>query len=224
MTAWKRANPEKHAQNLLSESAKRKALTLSKQAAHQCVMCTKVFDGRARTCSRECELAFVRRAALERALALHRQEAKVIDCEECGTQFCPIYGASNAILCVPCMQTRKRAAHAMGKAVRKAKIRSVLTERVNPIKVLERDGWQCRLCGVATPQAKRGTYETNAPELDHRIPISKGGPHTYANTQCACRACNQAKGDSLNWAPPANPGGLKVQRDQRETAREPHIP
>lgn len=31
--------------------------------------------------------------------------------------------------------------------------------------------------------------------LDHIVPISKGGPHTYSNTQCLCRDCNLKKSD-----------------------------
>lgn len=68
-------------------------------------------------------------------------------------------------------------------------------EYVNPFKVFERDGWRCQICGKPTPRSRRGTLHPNAPELDHIVPISKGGPHAYANTQCACRACNIEKGD-----------------------------
>src|SRR5690606_14803487 len=66
-------------------------------------------------------------------------------------------------------------------------------EPVNVLLVFERDGWRCQICGKDTPQSRRGTNYSNAPELDHRIPISKGGPHTYDNVQCACRECNGRK-------------------------------
>jgi 5-methylcytosine-specific restriction endonuclease McrA len=66
------------------------------------------------------------------------------------------------------------------------------------LKVFERDGWKCQICGKQTPRARRGYRYSNAPELDHRIPISKGGPHTYGNTQCACRACNLEKSNRSN--------------------------
>ena len=42
-------------------------------------------------------------------------------------------------------------------------------------------------------QKRRGTRYSNAPELDHRVPISKGGTHLYTNVQCACRDCNGKK-------------------------------
>ncbi|MHB8123996.1 MAG: HNH endonuclease [Desulfuromonadaceae bacterium] len=68
-------------------------------------------------------------------------------------------------------------------------------EAVNPIRVFERDRWKCQLCKRATPRKLRGTLDDRAPELDHIKPISKGGEHSYRNTQCACRACNLAKSD-----------------------------
>jgi 5-methylcytosine-specific restriction endonuclease McrA len=68
-------------------------------------------------------------------------------------------------------------------------------EQVDPFKVFDRDKWQCQLCGVKTPKVKRGTNDSNAPELDHILPIAKGGAHTYLNTQCACRKCNMKKSD-----------------------------
>lgn len=76
-----------------------------------------------------------------------------------------------------------------------ARARGVEYESVDSSKVFARDGWRCQICGTATPKSRRGTNHSNAPQLDHRIPISKGGPHTYANIQCACRRCNMAKGN-----------------------------
>lgn len=82
------------------------------------------------------------------------------------------------------------------KAVRRARERGVNSERFDPIAVLARDRWRCQLCGVKTPQAKRGSIDDNAPELDHIVPLSKGGGHTQANTQCLCRRCNGVKSDA----------------------------
>ena len=32
-------------------------------------------------------------------------------------------------------------------------------------------------------------------QIDHVIPLSKGGAHTYENLRVACAACNGRKGD-----------------------------
>lgn len=79
---------------------------------------------------------------------------------------------------------RKRASHY-----------GVRYEPINTIAVFERDGWRCQVCGVRTPRSKRGTFADNAPELDHRVPMSRGGPHTWDNVQCCCRSCNIKKGN-----------------------------
>jgi len=75
-------------------------------------------------------------------------------------------------------------------------MRAVAVESVDPIKVFDRDGWRCQLCGKKTPKAKRGTYSRNAPELDHIMPLSLGGEHSYRNTQCLCRSCNGSKSNT----------------------------
>lgn len=68
------------------------------------------------------------------------------------------------------------------------------------IDICKRDGWRCQKCGCDTPQELRGTNEPNAPEVDHIVPLAKGGPHTKENLQNLCRTCNQAKGDSDDGA------------------------
>lgn len=91
-----------------------------------------------------------------------------------------------------------RAAKRISKAARSARKRgAVVSESVSPRRVFERAGWRCQICGVKTPAKYRGTHRHDAPELDHVVPLSKGGAHTYANAQCACRACNQWKSDRL---------------------------
>jgi 5-methylcytosine-specific restriction endonuclease McrA len=88
-----------------------------------------------------------------------------------------------------------------GKAKRRAAARGSDAERFDPFEIFDRDGWRCHLCGVKTVKAKRGTHHPLAPELDHIIPISKGGPHTRANTACSCRRCNHAKGCEIIGQP-----------------------
>jgi hypothetical protein len=80
------------------------------------------------------------------------------------------------------------------KARRRALERGAKADRIDPIAVFRRDKWRCKLCGVKTPQELRGTYEPNAPELDHVQSLADGGEHIWANVQCACRQCNIEKG------------------------------
>lgn len=77
---------------------------------------------------------------------------------------------------------------------KRARYKAATIELVDPFRVFDRDGWLCHLCGRATLKSKRGTTHPLAPELDHIVPLSKGGEHSYRNTACSCRRCNSAKG------------------------------
>ncbi len=52
--------------------------------------------------------------------------------------------------------------------------------------IYERDGYKCCKCGVSDWCAKL--------EIDHIIPIAKGGKSTYDNLQTLCHNCNVEKG------------------------------
>lgn len=123
------------------------------------------------------------------------QILEVKACKVCDLSFVPVStGGRPGEYCGQQCRDVADAAHArVQKAQRKALLASVTVDRADPYKVFDRDRWRCQLCGIRTPKSQRGTYEDNAPELDHILPISKGGSHSYMNTQCACRKCNSAK-------------------------------
>ena len=51
--------------------------------------------------------------------------------------------------------------------------------------VLHRDGHRCQYCG------------SRAESVDHVVPRSRGGQHTWENVVAACRRCNTVKRDRL---------------------------
>lgn len=59
--------------------------------------------------------------------------------------------------------------------------------------VIERDGAICQICGNITN--KESFW--GQPTIDHIVPMSKGGSHTWDNVQLACMKCNAKKADSL---------------------------
>ena len=67
-----------------------------------------------------------------------------------------------------------------------------------------RHGWQCHICGDPIPRMLRGTGYTiespdpRFPDIEHVIPLSRGGLHFYGNLRLAHRSCNQRKGHSDN--------------------------
>lgn len=68
---------------------------------------------------------------------------------------------------------------------------------ITQTKVFTRDRWTCQLCGCRTPKRLKGRNMPRSPEIDHIIPISLGGTHTWENVQCACHACNMEKGANV---------------------------
>jgi hypothetical protein len=84
--------------------------------------------------------------------------------------------------------------------VRRMRIKITSVGKVNLLAVLDRDGWVCQMCGKDTPESLRGSTHPLAPEVDHIVPISRGGRHVYENLQCACRKCNGSKGSNMNYS------------------------
>lgn len=69
--------------------------------------------------------------------------------------------------------------------------RALMTSKLRHT-ILERDGYTCKNCGVS---------QQNEPnlllEVDHIIPISKGGITSADNLQTLCWRCNRAKGNKI---------------------------
>lgn len=164
------------------------------QAGQPCVVCqAPCTNPIAVTCSEACRSERARSESRLYSIAKH----KLIErrCRDCNKAFTPAYGEKRRTFCSQrCLERHGRR---LNKGRREARKRKVESERVDPLRVFARDGWRCQLCGIPTPRRLRGAHRPSSPELDHIVPISKGGPHTYANTQCACRACNSKKGDKV---------------------------
>ena len=132
---------------------------------------------------------------------------EVKQCKCCDKEYVPVStGGRPSVYCSDQCRERGRAlSRTIGHRVnrlkygtthrKRARQAGVAYEPVNKIKVFDRDGWRCQICGKNTPRLRMGGMTTNAPELDHRIPLSKGGGHLYVNVQCACRKCNNDKGN-----------------------------
>ena len=69
---------------------------------------------------------------------------------------------------------------------------------VNLKKLIARDGLRCAICGGVCNLDDHGWTEyfgPMSPTIDHIIPMSKGGGHTWNNVQVAHAICNSEKGD-----------------------------
>ena len=111
-------------------------------------------------------------------------------CEDCGAAM----GRREPMgdRCLDCATCRNDQNLRICRAARKRYLRQF---KFDPLFVLRRDNWRCYLCGIETPEHLRGSTRPNAPEIDHVIPIARGGEHSSRNARCACRACNNRKKD-----------------------------
>lgn len=96
---------------------------------------------------------------------------------------------------------RDSALHADKEARRRARIRSLTTEKVDRRWLL---AWHCGLCGICG-----SPVDPNGYHVDHIHPIAAGGPHVFANLQPAHPVCNQKKG-ARTCPPSYSPSWLGV--------------
>lgn len=78
--------------------------------------------------------------------------------------------------------------------VRRARHAAAFVEHVTVPQLVERDGWECKLCGDTIDRAKRFP-DFYAATIDHIVPLAKGGKHELSNTQLAHYICNTRKRD-----------------------------
>jgi len=76
--------------------------------------------------------------------------------------------------------------------------------------IFYRDKNRCQYCGKVHPQR-----ELN---LDHIVPISRGGTSCWENVVCACISCNTRKGDRM-----PSEAGMRLYRKPRKPAGHPMI-
>jgi 5-methylcytosine-specific restriction endonuclease McrA len=67
-------------------------------------------------------------------------------------------------------------------------------EDVDRVVVFERDNWTCQICGIVCPEDAVWPA-ADFPTLDHIVALTKGGEHSYANSQTLCYRCNSRKGN-----------------------------
>ena len=70
--------------------------------------------------------------------------------------------------------------------------RALMTSHLRD-KIKMRDNYTCQKCGISVEQEPHLLLE-----IDHIIPVSKGGITTERNLQTLCWRCNRAKGNSIS--------------------------
>jgi 5-methylcytosine-specific restriction endonuclease McrA len=114
-------------------------------------------------------------------------------CKVCGTDYSHLPNTGLQGVCsIKCKDKRRRDTSRACREKRDALKRGAkVAGRVIKKKVFNRDKYRCNNCGIKVQD--RTPLLDDSAELDHVVPLSKGGPHTYSNVQTLCRKCNQEK-------------------------------
>lgn len=79
----------------------------------------------------------------------------------------------------------------------RARKKNAFVESVDRLTVYERDNWICQLCDEPIDRVASWPDPSTA-SIDHRIPLSRGGEHSYANCQTSHLGCNVTKGARMS--------------------------
>ena len=123
-----------------------------------------------------------------------QRDKRAMQCKVCGKTFLYEYGTKVRAFCSPqCSAEGAKQQHQISKRSRRHAIRIHRVEHVSLLKMLEQQRWTCPLCNQKI--SKEIKYpDMMAPSIDHIVPVSLGGEHSYANCQAVHLACNIMKG------------------------------
>ena len=156
-----------------------------------CVVCSGLFQTNIPhklACSAECKKRYL----------WPLRDKSIRACSVCKTEFEVAGNYAKKFCSKKCKdydENRQDYTKAYNQAYR-ARKRNARTERVYRQKIYDRDNYVCQICfepvdTTCDPKTKR------APSLDHIIPLSKGGAHSYDNIRLAHIGCNAKKCNKL---------------------------
>lgn len=114
-------------------------------------------------------------------------------CKECGNTF----KGERAGLCYCSDECRRKHSNRYHEINRRGKIKKngTVDYSISLQRLVKRDKYICHICGKTVDMAADTNASTYG-SIDHVIPISKGGTHTWDNVMLAHRDCNTAKRDN----------------------------
>lgn len=155
-----------------------------------CLVCGKRsisrYNNHQRTCSGECSKEHARRYARQRAEAGHSPRS--VSCQECDAAFIVQYGDKRKVFCSDRCSKRHNSRH------RDHKLRvNGKAERITLAALRKRDANRCHICGK---KVGRSSSWPGGASIDHLIPVSQGGTHTWKNVALAHMGCNTRRSNT----------------------------
>lgn len=162
-----------------------------------------------------CNEQALSRKEQEREWKIRKRMDEVHTCKECGCLYTyrsyaqsigvdPLFIQRIDVCSEKCKRKRRTKTHDSDHKKRAVKYKTEYDPTINLDDLISRDGLRCALCGGMCDRSdykknKKGFYVfgVNYPSIDHIMPISKGGGHTWDNVQVAHRGCNTRKGNKV---------------------------
>ena len=144
-------------------------------------------------CSHECYLDH--RYGLNRPKKVKSTPIFILQCLTCGVWN--VFRRYNQSRCKPCqylwqIETSADRVHRLREPARKA------GDRITRKQLHARDGGRCYMCGIKTTLTNtKKKRPKNLSTIDHVVPLSKGGAHTWANVRNCCWRCNITKSNKI---------------------------
>lgn len=143
---------------------------------------------------RASEIAKIERQRV-RWLSMKATQLSMRECKECGDLFV----GNRSVFCSD--KCRRKASNRVGYDKRIKRLSNIVIDKdISLEKLSRRDNGICWLCGRYVDwmdiEVRDGTKIAGDmyPSIDHVIPISKGGKHSWDNIKLAHRICNTLKG------------------------------
>ena len=136
-----------------------------------------------------------------------KRKPSVNHCCVCGAVIdkylkkCDACKERHRLVMLPAKRSRRNASNRLRET--RAKANGKIDWTVNLQDLIERDGGVCALCGEPVDandyimDGETFIAGNNYPSVDHIIPLSRGGCHTWNNVQLAHRVCNSRKGNAV---------------------------
>ena len=127
----------------------------------------------------------------------HVARSRIHGCVVCGAAY---VGVSWVYCSEICRKKKEKQQRRIDRARRAARMSArkrgwiIDAEPIDPLAVFDNCLWLCGICGERVDHKQRMPHPLGA-EMDHVVPLSKGGQHVRKNVQLTHSVCNNAKRD-----------------------------
>ncbi len=183
------------------EQTKNKEVVVKKSI---CKVCNKDFEMtkeyNRNICSDKCRKENERKLSYDAWLRSKEKNTKTMQsvCKECGKTFIYEVQAREREIKFCSKECRKRACGRIAKHRRRLVMQEVKSEHISIAYLMKKYHKECQICGCKVHRSNGKDWSPDIATIDHIIPVTRGGTHTYDNVQLLCAMCNTRKSNNMD--------------------------